>query len=157
MQLQMHTIYMRFSFGETSSLSILWRSLHLEWRNIQEKNEHLLLLPVATKSSIQNSMSLFRILSWSFDMWSTFRCWKEKLKSVNRTSLVSSIDQVQEAFQSLSNTITYVIRIDEETLPHTPDGLQKSYHLYSFKRKINPVSFSIQCNKFVVNKWLKNQ
>jgi hypothetical protein len=69
-----------------------------------------------------------------------FGVGKKKLKSVNRTSLVSSIHQVQETFQSLSNKITYVIRIDEETLPQTPDGLRfseqiRKFHEWQFTRQ----------------------
>jgi phage FluMu protein Com len=69
-----------------------------------------------------------------------FGVGKKKLRPVNRTSLVSSIEQVQETFQSLSNKTTYVIRIDEETLPQTPDGLRfsgqiRKFHEWQFTRE----------------------
>jgi hypothetical protein len=53
---------------------------------------------------------------------------------------VSSTEQVQETFQSLLNTTTYVIRIDEETLPQTPHGAQfteqiRKFHEWQFTKE----------------------
>jgi phage FluMu protein Com len=69
-----------------------------------------------------------------------FGVGKKKLRSINRTTLVSSIEQVQEAFQSLSNTTTYVLRIDEQTSNQTPEGLKfseqiRKFHEWQFTRE----------------------
>jgi hypothetical protein len=62
---------------------------------------------------------------------------KRKLRIINRTTLVHSIEQVDAAFASISNTSTYLIDVDQELLPKVPKHFQfedqiRKFHEWQF-------------------------
>jgi hypothetical protein len=81
----------------------------------KNKMRGILLPQSSTKTSDSDSMSLFCNLSWVLNLCDRhFGTAKKKLRSINRTTLVRSIEQVDAAFALISNTSTYLIDIDQE-------------------------------------------
>jgi hypothetical protein len=86
---------------------------------------------------------------------------KRKLRSINRTTLVCSIEQVNVSFISISNTSTYLIDIDQESHPKVPRNFQfenqiRKFHEWQFTadKKVMCIENSQERETLLYNKFL---